>query len=119
MKFNFPSRLAEILYALIMGYFAVLHFSNADIMSGLIPGFIPADGKIWVYLTGAVLAFAALSILLNKLKKFGCYLLAIVLLIFVFTLHLKPALEGNPGQLLKDAGLAMAAIIIGNGRPKR
>jgi ABC-type tungstate transport system substrate-binding protein len=41
-------------------------------------------------------------------------LLAAMLLVFVFTLHLQPAMDGNPGQLLKDAGLAMAAIIIGN-----
>lgn len=119
MKSFFPTRLAELLYAFIMGYFAVLHFSNADTMSGMIPGYIPADGKIWIYLTGAVLMVAALSILINKFKKFACYMLAIMLLVFVFTLHLKPAMDGNPGQLLKDAGLAMAAIIIGNRTSKK
>ena len=114
MKSFFPTRLAEMLYALIMGFFGVTHFLNADIMSGMIPDFMPGDGKIWIYITGAALIAAALAILINKFKKPACYLLANMLLIFVFTLHLKPAMDGNPAMLLKDAGLAMAAIIIGN-----
>lgn len=114
MKKIFPTRFAEILFAFIMGFFGVMHFMNADIMSGMIPEYMPGDGKIWVYLTGAVLLVAALAILINKLKTIACYLLAAMLLVFVFTLHLQPAMDGNPGQLLKDSGLAMAAIIIGN-----
>ena len=114
MKSFFPTRLAEIIYALVMGIFGVLHFMNADTMSGMIPEFMPADGKIWIYITGAALVAAALAILINKFKTMACYLLALMLLVFVFTLHLQPAMDGNPGQLLKDTGLAMAAILIGN-----
>lgn len=118
MKSFFPTRLAEILYALVMGFFGVLHFKNADTMSGGIPDYMPGDGKIWIYITGGALIAAGLAILINKLKTPACYLLAAMLLIFVFTLHLQPALDGNPGALLKDTGLAMAAIIIGNGASK-
>ena len=114
MKSLFPSRLAEICYALIMGFFGVMHFMNGDKMSGGLPDFMPGDGRTWIYITGAAFIAAALAILINKLKKPACYLLALMLLIFVFTLHLQPALAGNPVNLLKDAGLAMAAIIIGN-----
>ena len=114
MKSFFPTRLAEIIYALVMGIFGVLHFMNADTMSGMIPDFMPADGKIWIYITGAAFIAAALAIIINKFKTPACYLLALMLLVFVFTLHLQPAMDGNPGQLLKDTALAMAAIIIGN-----
>lgn len=114
MRSFFPTRIAEIIFALIMGFFGVLHFMNADVMSGMIPNSLPGDGKLWVYITGAGLIAAALAILINKFKTVACYLLAAMLLIFVFTLHLKSAMDGNPGQLLKDTGLAMAAIIIGN-----
>jgi len=114
MRPFFPTRLAEIIYALIMGFFGVLHFMNVDIMSGMIPDTLPGDGKLWIYITGAGFIAAALAILINKAKRVACYLLAAMLLVFVFTLHLKTAMDGNPGQLLKDAGLAMAAIIIGN-----
>ena len=114
MKSFFPTRLAEIIYALVMGIFGVLHFMNADTMSGMIPEFMPADGKIWIYITGGAFIAAALAIIINKFKTPACYLLALMLLVFVFTLHLQPAMDGNPGQLLKDTALAMAAIIIGN-----
>ncbi|HQW93208.1 MAG TPA: hypothetical protein PKY28_08925 [Ferruginibacter sp.] len=114
MKKIFPTRFAEILFAFIMGFFGVMHFMNADIMSGMIPEYLPGDGKVWIYITGAALIAAALAILINKFKTVACYLLAAMLLVFVFTIHLQPAMDGNPGQLLKDAGLAMAAIIIGN-----
>lgn len=118
MKPFFPTRLAEILFALVMGCFGVMHFMNADTMSGGVPDQMPGDGKMWIYITGAGLIAAALAILINKFKMPACYLLAAMLLIFVFTLHLQPAMDGNPGNLLKDTALAMAAIIIGNGRSR-
>lgn len=118
MTSYFPTRLAKIFFALIMVFFGVMHFMNADIMSGMVPEYIPGDGKMWIYLTGAALIAAAIAILINKFKTRACYLLALMLLIFVFTIHLQPAMEGNPGQLLKDSALAMAALIIGNGASK-
>ena len=114
MRSIFPTRLAEILYAFIIGFFGVLHFMNVDVLSGVIPDYLPGDGIVWIYITRIGFILAALAILLNKLKTIACYLLAAMWMIFVFTLHLQPALEGNPGELLKDTGLAMAAIIIGN-----
>jgi putative oxidoreductase len=115
----FPTRLAEIIYALIMGYFGVSHFMNPDILSGMVPDMMPGDGKVWIYISGTGFIAAALSILINKLKKPACYLLAMMLLLFVFTLHMKPTIDGNPVMLLKDTMLAMAAIIIGNGASKK
>jgi uncharacterized membrane protein len=103
-----------MLYALVMGIFGVLHFMNADVMSGMLPDYFPGDGKIWIYISGGGLIAAALAIIINKYKTLACYLLAALLLIIVFTIQLKPAMDGNPGQLLKDIALAMAAIIIGN-----
>lgn len=114
MKSYFSTRLAEIIYAFTIGFFGVLHFMNVDELSAVIPDYFPGDGIIWIYLTGAGFILAALAILVNKLKKLACYLLAAMWLIFVFTLHLQPALNGNPAELLKDTGLAMTAIIIGN-----
>ena len=114
MKSPLATRLAEIIFAFTIGSFGVLHFMNVDMMSGLIPDYMPGDGKVWIYITGSGLIAAALTIIINKFKTPACYLLAIILLIFVFTLHLQPALDGNPGSLLKDTALAMAAIIIGS-----
>ena len=119
MKSLIPTRIAEMLYALIIGFFGVGHFMKTDDMKGFIPDFMPADPKIWVYVTGAGLVLAAIAILINKFKTLACYLLAAMLLVFVFTLHLKPAIDnGDMGKLLKDAAMAFAAIIIGNNTSK-
>jgi uncharacterized membrane protein len=117
MKQLIPTRIAEILFSLAIGTFGVLHFMHADMMKMMVPDYIPGGG-IWIYITGGGLIAAALAIILGMYKTLACYLLAAMLLIFVFTLHLKPAMDGNLGMLLKDTALAMAAIIIGNNADK-
>jgi uncharacterized membrane protein len=115
MKPFIPSRFAEIVFALVFAYFGYLHFKNADAMGGGVPSMFPGDGKIYIYLTGAGFILSAIAIIANKYKTVACYLLAAVLLIFVFTIHLKN-FESNPSGLLKDVAMAMGAILIGNGR---
>ena len=114
MKALFPTRFAEIIYAFVLLAFAYGHFANTDVMAGYIPDYLPGGANIWVYITGAGLALAAIAIITGIQKTLACYLLAAMLLIFVFTLHLQPAMDGNMGSLLKDTAMAMAAIMIGN-----
>lgn len=113
MKPFIPSRLAEFVFAAVIAYFGYLHFKNADMMGGGVPSYFPGDGKIYIYLTGAGFILAAIAIVIDIQKALACYLLAGVLLIFVFTIHLK-LFKTNPSGLLKDTALAMAAILIGN-----
>jgi len=116
MKKLIPSRFAEIIFALVMGAFAAIHLKYGGSSSGAVPSYFPGDDPVWMYITGTGLALAAIAILLNKFKRPACYLLAAMLLVFIFTIHLPASLKGaSHYQLLKDVGLAMAAIIIGNG----
>lgn len=114
MKPFIPSKIAEILFALVIGMFGTNHFMKTDMMAGYIPSYMPGDASIWVYITGAALVLAAIAIIINMQKTLACYLLAAMLIVFVFTLHLKPAMDGDMGNLLKDTAMAMAAILIGN-----
>lgn len=114
MKAFIPSKVAEILFALVIGIFGVAHFMKTDMMTPMIPSYMPGDASIWIYITGAALVLAAIAIIIDKYKTMACYLLAAMLIVFVLTLHLQPAMDGNMGNLLKDTGLAMAAILIGN-----
>lgn len=82
-------------------------------MGGMVPDYFPGDGKIWIYITGAGFILAAIAILTDIQKVLACYLLVAVLLIFVFTIHLK-SFDTNPSGVLKDTAMAMAAILIGN-----
>ena len=116
-----PSRVAAIIYALVMGYFGVNHLMHAKEIGGAVPDYMPGDGSIWIYITGAALVAAALAIIINKYARLACYLLALLLLIFVFAIHLKMVTNSEGmmqtqalGGMLKDVALAMAAIIIGN-----
>ena len=115
----FPTRVASIIFAIAIAAFGIRNFIKAGSIDTIVPDYMPG-GVVWVYVTGVCIILAAIAIVLNnRLTRPACYLLALMLLIFVFTLHLKPALNGNPNNLLKDTAIAMGAIIIGNLAPRR
>jgi putative oxidoreductase len=122
MKQFFPSRVAEIIYALVMAAFGVLHIKSAHDEKAMqaVPSFMPGGGSLWIYITAIAFLAVAVAIILNKYKQMACYLLALMLFIFVLAVHLKPFIENpyNVGQPLKDMALAMAAILIGNNSKK-
>ena len=91
--------------------FGIMHLLGADKMAGMVP--IPG-GSLWVYLTGlGMIAFAA-SIVLGKYDKLGAVLTALMLVVFILTLHLPAAMKGDQMAvmgLLKDLGLAGGALL--------
>ncbi len=109
------SRVGIILFALVFAFFGVNHFRNADAMSGFVPAYMPGSGKFWVYFTGACMIAAALCFLAGKYVKIAGLLLSLMLLVFVFMLHLPSVLDGNDAalpSLLKDLALAGASLMI-------
>lgn len=115
MKAFIPSKLAEVIFALIIAYFGYWHFTHADSMGKGVPAFIPGPGSLWIYITGTCFLLAAVSILTDIKKTLACYLLAAMLLVFVFTIHIK-SFETNPFGALKDVAIAMCALIVGNNK---
>jgi putative oxidoreductase len=111
MKAFIPTKLAEVIFALIIAYFGYWHFTHADAMGKAVPDFIPGPGSLWIYITGVVFVLAAIGILADLKKTLVCYVLAAMLLLFAFTVHLH-----NHIDALKDAALAMCALIIGSGK---
>ncbi len=109
---------ARYLYAIPFGIFGVMHFINGSEMAGYVPAFIPG-GVFWVYLVGVCLLAACASILIGKYTKLACLLLALLLIIFVLTMHL-PGVINDPESvasmsgLLKDTALAGGALILAN-----
>ncbi len=104
--------LGRYLYALPMAIFGLFHFMNANDMAGMVslPG-----GVFWVYLTGAGLLAAAISILIGKWDKLGTALLGLMLIIFALSIHLKGVMDSggedatSMAMMLKDLALAGAA----------
>ncbi len=102
--------LGRYLYALPMAIFGLFHFMNANDLVDKVP--IPG-GVFWVYLTGAGLLAAAISILIGKWDKLGTALLGLMLIIFALSIHLKGVMDSSSedamAMMLKDLALAGAA----------
>ncbi len=110
---NSLTGLGKWLFVVPFVAFGFMHFAGADKMAGMVPTYF-VGGVIWVYFTGlAQLAFAA-SVVLGKYDKLAAILCALMLIIFVLTLHLPGVLGGNQmsmASLLKDIGLAGGALM--------
>lgn len=120
MKTLFSNRLAEIVFAITIGVFGLLHFKVANEPKTSVPAYMPGGAALWIYITGVAFLLIAVAIIINKYKAAACYAFAGVMLVFLLLVHL-PDLMVNKWNLygpLKDVGLAMAAIMIGNNAKK-
>jgi putative oxidoreductase len=115
------TKLGRFLLAIPMAVFGILHFMAANNMAAMVP--IPG-GAIWVYITGAALIAAAVSIIIQKKSRLAATLLAIMLLIFVLSIHLPGVLAGGDGgqmsmmSLLKDIAIAGGALVYAGTQPQ-
>ena len=120
MKEQTISRLAIILLALVMAVFGVYHFIYPQNLVNYVPSFLPDFGNLWVYIPGAAFILAAAAFITNKMVKLAGYLLAILLFIFVLTIHLPNYLNGSNDEyrqlsfinMLKDTAIAAFAMHI-------
>ncbi|MEO8819858.1 MAG: hypothetical protein ABI267_02075 [Ginsengibacter sp.] len=119
MKNLISTRLAIIIFAIIIAFFGANNILNASHMSANVPNFLPAS-KWMVYISGAGFLLAALAFIIDRYSKIAGYLLALLLLIIVFSvdvpgivrsvnIHIKMLFITN---MLKDAALAMASILV-------
>ncbi|NET35931.1 MAG: DoxX family protein [Cyanothece sp. SIO1E1] len=110
---NTVLNLGKYLFAIPMLMFGVGHMTNASAMAGMVP--IPG-GVFWIYLTGAALIAAAVSIAIGKMDKLATALLGLMLIIFALSIHL-PGMMGSEGMeqqafmasMMKDLALGGAA----------
>jgi putative oxidoreductase len=104
--------LGKYLFAIPFAIFGIFHFMSAEAMKGMAFG-----STILVYLTGAALIAAAVSMLIGKMDKLASVLLAVMMLLFVVLIH-GPAVAGGGDAaqasmpaLLKDIMLAGASLL--------
>ena len=106
----------RILFALPFAIMGLNHFLFLDYYIGNVSSFIPL-GPYTVILTGVFLIMGSISIIINKYVKISTVLLAILLLIFILSIHI-PGLF-NPQnwkiafiELLKDTSLMGGSLMI-------
>ena len=127
MNQHIISRISIYLLSIVMIVFGIYHFQHPKNMLIYVPAYIPG-GIIWVYFVGVAFILAALAFITNRLVKIAGYLLAILLLVFVITIHLPNYLHSGDTEmqqlafvsLLKDTALAAFALhIAANARHQR
>jgi putative oxidoreductase len=108
--------LGRILFALPFAIFGINHFLMTDYYVGLLTSFIPL-GAYTIILTGIMLIAASISILFKKLVKISTILLAVLLFIFIITIHIPHLISDSDKTisliaLLKDISLMGGSLMI-------
>ncbi len=119
MKNLISTRVAIIIFAIIIAFFGANNILNARHMTANVPSFLPASKWI-VYISGAGFLLAALAFIIDRYAKIAGYLLAALLLIIVFSVDVpgivhavsRPVKMLFVTNMLKDAALAAAAVLI-------
>ena len=123
MKRPATTTIAISIFASIIALFGANQILNADSLVANAPAAVPRSlAKIWVYISGGLLILGAISFIIDRMAKPAGYIIAVVLLIIVFTVHLPNIINAAvvPAKMLyltnalKDTAMAMAAIVIGN-----
>jgi putative oxidoreductase len=125
MKESIVSRAALIILAIVLAAFGVFHFQHAREMIVFVPAFVPG-GIIWVYVVGIAFILVAIALIAHRYVKVAGYLLALLLLLFVITIHLPNWMDSGDAEmrqqaltnLLKDSAIAAFALYIGSTAPK-
>ena len=108
--------IGRLLFAIPFLIFGANHTMSADQMAPMVPTYIPG-GTFWIYFTGAAMILAALAIITGKQGRSACFGLALLLLLFIVTVHF-PGLS-NPQMkmmsminLMKDTALMGACLFM-------
>jgi len=121
------SRIAIFLLSIVLIVFGIEHFVHPRNMLIYVPAWIPG-GLTWVYVVGIACILVAISFMINRMVKVTAYLLALLLLCFVFGVHLPNYLSTADPEyrqlaflnILKDTALAAFALYIAaNARHQR
>ena len=94
---------ARILFGIPFLVFGFMHFTFADQMVKAIPSFLPG-GIFWIYLTGAGLISAAISLYIQKLTKEAMIGVSIFLVITIAMIQI-PGM-GNPDPMMQQMAMS-------------
>jgi putative oxidoreductase len=108
--------LGRILFAIPFIIFGINHFVMKDYYLGMLTSFIPTGGYT-IIITGIMLIVAGISIATKQYVKFCTLMLALLLFIFIITIHIPHLFI--PGDktatliaLLKDISLMGGSLMI-------
>lgn len=120
--YHIVSRLAIYLLSVVLIIFGIFHFMYPYDLLVYVPDFLPG-GITWAYFVGAAFILVGLSFMFNQYVKVTSYLLAILLDIFILTIHVPNALNAGAPEMrqwaiiniLKDTAIVGFALHIAAG----
>jgi uncharacterized membrane protein len=113
---KYLTTIGRVLFALPFIVFGLNHFIMVDFFTGMLNSFIPGT-SFTIILTGIALIAAGISIILKKYIKISCILLAIMLFIFIVSIHIPQLFDPEKKllalvSLLKDVTIMGGALMI-------
>jgi len=110
------TNIGRVLFAIPFGIFGINHFLMTDYYLGMLTSFIPL-GAYTIIITGIMLIATSISILTKKFVKVSTIILAILLFVFIITIHIPHLLNGGEQTatiiaLLKDLSLMGGSLMI-------
>jgi putative oxidoreductase len=108
--------IGRILFAIPFALFGINHFLMTDYYLGMLTSFIPL-GAYTIILTGIMLIAVSISIISKKFVRLSTIMLAILLFIFIVTIHIPHLIKGVDTTatliaLLKDVSLLGGSLMI-------
>ena len=108
---KYLTTIGRILFALPFGILGLNHFLMQSYYTGMISTFIPGGGYT-IIITGLALIAACISIIAKKYIQISCLLLALLLFIFILTIHIPGLFDSNPVKILNmDTKVSTLALI--------
>lgn len=109
-------RFGPLLFAVPLALFGMQHFALHDVVVNGVPSWMPAH-MFWVWLVGAALIAASLSIMTGRVARLAALLVGIMLFLFVVMIYI-PNAASNPGDrfafalLFRDLALSGGALAL-------
>lgn len=108
--------------SIVLIIFGIFHFKNPHDVMVYVPSFL-VGGIIWAYIVGGAFILVGVSFMTNQYVKFTGYLLAILLIFFILTIHVPNYLDSGDKEMrlfaliniLKDTAIAGFALHIAAG----
>jgi len=121
-RYHIISRTAIYMLSLVLIVFGMFHFLYPRDLLVYVPLSL-VGGIIWAYIVGATFIIVGLSFLTNQYVKLTSYLLVIMVIIFILTIHVPNFLNAGDKEMrqlallniLKDTAIAGFALHIAAG----
>jgi uncharacterized membrane protein len=120
--YHIVSRISIYLLSVVLIIFGIFHFLYPRDLLVYVPLSL-VGGIKWAYIVGSAFVLVGLSFLTNQYVKFTSYLLVIMLIIFILTIHVPNYMDAGDRDMrqmaliniLKDTAIAGFALHIAAG----